>query len=103
MTVKTSLQGLGWTEASFEQLKKACELDVKNGEAAFNLAMVSLALPEPKVKFAKLYFHHLNARNYGLGFKTTMVENTSSIIDAWDVVVAYQAKINSLACLCQKS
>ena len=48
-----SLQGLGWTEAAFEQLKKACELDTKNGEAAFNLAMVSLALPEPKVSFAK--------------------------------------------------
>ena len=48
-----SLQGLGWTEAAFDQLKKACELDSKNGEAAFNLAMVSLALPEPKVSFAK--------------------------------------------------
>ena len=48
-----SLQGLGWTEAAFDQLKKACELDEKNGEAAFNLAMVSLALPEPKVTFAK--------------------------------------------------
>ena len=48
-----SLQGLGWTEAAFDQLKKACELDEKNGEAAFNLAMVSLALPEPKIDFAK--------------------------------------------------
>ena len=48
-----SLQGLGWTEAAFDQLKKACELDKSNGEAAFNLAMVSLALPEPQVKFAR--------------------------------------------------
>ena len=51
-----SLQGLGWTEAAFDQLKKACELDQKNGEAAFNLAMVSLALPEPKVQFAKMNY-----------------------------------------------
>lgn len=51
-----SLQGLGWTEAAFDQLKRACELDNENGEAAFNLAMVSLALPEPKVALAKQYY-----------------------------------------------
>lgn len=51
-----SLQGLGWTEAAFDQLKKSCELDSKNGEAAFNLAMVSLALPEPQVSFAKQHY-----------------------------------------------
>jgi Flp pilus assembly protein TadD len=48
-----SLHGMGWPIAALGQLKKACELDAKNSEAAFNLAMVYLSLPEPKIKEAQ--------------------------------------------------
>ena len=45
-----------WTEAAFSQLKEACQLDKKNGEAAFNYAIVCLALPKPKVDEARKYY-----------------------------------------------
>ena len=44
---------LGWLAASHKQLEKACELDKNNPEAAFNLAIVCLSLPEPLVKKAE--------------------------------------------------
>ena len=51
-----SLHGLGWSKAAMGQLKKACELDQKNPEAAFNLALVYLDLPQPQIKEAEEYY-----------------------------------------------
>jgi Flp pilus assembly protein TadD len=63
-----SLQGLGWNKAAIVQLQKACELDPSSSDAAFNLAMVYLSLPEPKIKEAQ--------ENYKRAVKLGVVRDT---------------------------
>lgn len=50
------LQGLGWYEAAIGHLEKAFSLDAESGETAFNLAVCYLALQDPDVVKARIYY-----------------------------------------------
>ena len=52
----TVLQGLGWYEAAISHLEKSFKIDSENGDAAFNLAVCYLALKEPDVVRARIYY-----------------------------------------------
>ena len=52
----TVLQGLGWYEAAIGHLEKAFSLDNESGETAFNLAVCYLALQDPDVVKARIYY-----------------------------------------------
>jgi hypothetical protein len=52
----TVLQGLGWIEAAINHFNTAFKLDPQSADAAFNLAISYLALQEPNVEEARVFY-----------------------------------------------